>query len=122
MDRKTTRQKVYNADELVVQLKNQFATAEKVPYGTDVKGVYFDGYPEIIKGEETQPVYGVKLEKDVKIPMRDGARLYADIYHPDVDGDEKFPVLLAYAYWCKNTNESFAWMAEHPQKYFDTPF
>lgn len=122
MDKQTTRQKVYNADELVVQRKNQFATAEKVPYGTNVEGMYFDGYPEIIKGEETQPVYRVKLEKDVKIPMRDGARLYADIYHPDVDGDEKFPVLLAYAYWCKNTNEAFAWMAEHPQKYLDTPF
>ena len=31
MDKQTTRQKVYNADELVVQRKNQYATAVKVP-------------------------------------------------------------------------------------------
>lgn len=73
MSNQTTRQQVYDANKLIVQRKNQFATAEKVPYGANVAGVYFDGYPEIIKGEETQPSYAVKLEKDVKIPMRDGA-------------------------------------------------
>ena len=39
MDKQTTRQKVYNADELVVQRKNQSATAEKVSYGTNVEGM-----------------------------------------------------------------------------------
>ena len=34
----------------------------------------------------------------------------------------KFPALLAYAYWQKHNNESYAWMADTPQAYFDTPF
>ena len=63
------------------------------------------GYPVIIKGEETQPKYKVICEKDVKVPMRDGVHLYTDIYRPDVEG-EKFPALLAYAYWSKNVNEA----------------
>ena len=78
------RQIIYNADELVVQRAGQFAAAEKVPYGEAVLGRYFDGYPEIIKGEEMQPTFGVKLEKDVPIVVRDGVTLYADVYRPDV--------------------------------------
>lgn len=53
--------------------------------------------------------------------MRDGVHLYTDIYRPDAEG-EKFPALLAYAYWQKDVNESYAWMAGHPQAYLDTPF
>ena len=116
------KQQIYNADELIVQLPGQFAVAEKVPYGENIAGRYFNGYPEIIKGDETQPTYSVRLEKDVAIKVRDGITLYADVYRPDTDSGERFPALLAYAYWCKNTNESFAWMAEHPQKYLETPF
>ena len=115
------RQEIYCADELVIQRSGQRAVAEKVPYGEEVLNRYFDGYPELIKGEEMQPKYTLKLEKDVKVPMRDGVQLYTDIYRPDVEG-EKFPALLAYAYWEKDVNESFAWMAEHPQAYLDTPF
>ena len=35
------------------------------------------------------PVYGIVVEKDVDVPMRDGARLKADVFRPDDDG--KFP-------------------------------
>lgn len=38
------------------------------------------------------PIYKVKIEKDVWIPMRDGVRLMADVYRPDTPG--KFPVLF----------------------------
>jgi hypothetical protein len=38
------------------------------------------------------PAYKVRVEKDVMIPMRDGARLAADIYFPA--GLEKAPVIL----------------------------
>jgi uncharacterized protein len=41
--------------------------------------------------------YGVTVETNVMIPMRDGVRLAADIYHPERDGkraDGKFPTLL----------------------------
>jgi putative CocE/NonD family hydrolase len=38
------------------------------------------------------PTYKMKLEKDVDIPMRDGARLKADVFRPEGDGN--FPVLI----------------------------
>ena len=95
-EKKTTRQEIFHGNDYTVQRKGQRAVAEKVPYGEQLLGRYFDGYPEVIKGEETLPTYKVKLEKDVKVPMRDGIHLYTDIYRPDVEG-EKFPALLAYA-------------------------
>ncbi len=116
-----SRQEVYRGDDLVVQRPNQRATAEKVAYGEPLLNRYFDGYPEVIKGEEAKPEYKLILEKDVKVKMRDGIHLYTDIYRPDAEG-EKFPALLAYAYWQKDVNESFAWMEDHPQAYLDTPF
>ena len=38
------------------------------------------------------PVYPVVVEKDVDVPMRDGARLKADVFRPYDDG--KFPAIL----------------------------
>ena len=32
------------------------------------------------------PAYGVVIEKDVDVPMRDGARLKADVFRPDDAG------------------------------------
>ena len=32
------------------------------------------------------PQYKMKVEKDVDIPMRDGATLKADVFRPDGDG------------------------------------
>jgi uncharacterized protein len=40
----------------------------------------------------SQPRYGLLVEKDVDVPMRDGARLNADLFRPD--GDGKFPALI----------------------------
>jgi len=37
--------------------------------------------------------YGIKAEKDVFVPVRDGVRLAVNVYRPDADG--KFPALLA---------------------------
>jgi predicted acyl esterase len=39
-----------------------------------------------------QPVYPVVVEKDVDVPMRDGARLKADVFRPYDEG--KFPAIL----------------------------
>ena len=36
--------------------------------------------------------YKLVIEKDVQIPMRDGAILYADVYRPD-GGAERFPAI-----------------------------
>ena len=38
------------------------------------------------------PVYGIVVEKDVDVPMRDGARLKADVFRPDDGGT--FPAIL----------------------------
>ena len=38
------------------------------------------------------PAYQIKVEKDVDVPMRDGARLKADVFRPDDGG--KFPAIL----------------------------
>lgn len=40
----------------------------------------------------TAPHYGLLIEKDVDVPMRDGARLKADVIRPDDGG--KFPAIL----------------------------
>ena len=40
----------------------------------------------------TPPKHGVVLEKDVEIPMRDGARLKADVFRPR--GADKYPVII----------------------------
>lgn len=39
---------------------------------------------------------GVKVEKNVLIPMRDGVRLAADLYLPDPDPGEPLPVVMEY--------------------------
>ena len=41
----------------------------------------------------SQPKYGIKEEKDIYVPMRDGVRLSVNVYRPDARG--KFPALLA---------------------------
>ncbi len=41
----------------------------------------------------SQPKYGIKEERDIYVPMRDGVRLAVNIYRPDARG--KFPALLA---------------------------
>lgn len=38
------------------------------------------------------PAYAVKMEYDVRMPMRDGVTLSADVYRPDATG--RFPVIL----------------------------
>ena len=44
--------------------------------------------------------YGVVVEKDVRIPMRDGVVLVADVYRPDAPG--RFPVLVTQTPYNKN--------------------
>jgi putative CocE/NonD family hydrolase len=42
--------------------------------------------------ELSQATYAIRIDRGVRIPMRDGARLLADIYRPDSPG--RFPVIL----------------------------
>src|SRR5512135_1570902 len=55
------------------------------------------------KAKGSQPIYQVKLEKDVYVPVRGGVRLCADVFRPDADG--KFPALLAYGQYGKELEE-----------------
>ncbi len=48
----------------------------------------------------SQPVYKIRAEKNVYVPMRDGVRLAADIYLPDAEG--RFPALLAMSVYGKD--------------------
>ncbi len=42
--------------------------------------------------QTTSPTHPIVVEKDVDVPMRDGARLKADVFRPY--GDEKYPAIL----------------------------
>tara|TARA_B100001250_G_scaffold165213_1_gene142236 strand:- start:22472 stop:24151 length:1680 start_codon:yes stop_codon:yes gene_type:complete len=48
----------------------------------------------VISQELSQPKYDVIFEKNVKIKVRDGMILNADVYRPDAPSDAKFPVLM----------------------------
>ncbi|KAL5342179.1 Alpha/Beta hydrolase protein [Aspergillus crustosus] len=42
----------------------------------------------------------IRIDHDVELTMRDGARLYADIYRP-ADSDEKIPAILSWSFYGK---------------------
>ena len=101
---------IYSGDSLTIRIKGIDPSAQEVPYGTEVKGVYFDGYPQIVKEEGSKPLYEVKAEKDIMVKMRDGVHLAVDVYRPDIQGDEKFPALISYAFWGKEVQEMARWL------------
>jgi predicted acyl esterase len=111
---------IYRGDDMRVRVKGYRPVAQPVPDGTNVKGVYFDGYPQIIKKEGSKPIYSVKVKKDIMVSMRDGVRLAVDIYSPDVDG-KKFPAVLAFFGWQKDLQEMARWL-KPLQEYYDSPF
>lgn len=56
------------------------------------------------------PRYSVKLRQDIKIPMRDGIKLSADLYIPDAEG--KYPVILVRTMYGKRTaNQKYSLIA-----------
>ncbi|MCC6473425.1 MAG: CocE/NonD family hydrolase [Burkholderiales bacterium] len=61
--------------------------------------------------------YAVKVDKDVQIPMRDGARLVANVYRPDAPG--RFPALTACGPYGKDVHlkvnfpAAYAYLAQH---------
>jgi predicted acyl esterase len=119
--RMTKRQGVYSGDSLNFNLKDYTPSPQQIPYGANVEGVLFDGYPQLVKHTGSEPAYRVRIEKDIMVPMRDGVRLAADVYRPDIEG-EKFPALLAFGFWGKDAQEAIGWLADKPQKYYHSPF
>jgi putative CocE/NonD family hydrolase len=43
---------------------------------------------------------GIKCEYDVAVPMRDGVKIYVDVFRPDKEG--QYPVLIAWAPYGKH--------------------
>ena len=78
-------QSIYSGDSVKVRVQGHVPSPSPVPYGTDVEGVYFDGYPQIVKEEGSRPIHKIKVEKDIMVPMRDGVRIAVDVYRPDVE-------------------------------------
>jgi len=67
-----------------------------------------EGYEMLRKAEASDPTlsapkYEVTVERGVKVPMRDGTKLSADIYRPQ--GVEKAPVILVRTPYKKEMNE-----------------
>ena len=61
----------------------------------------------------SQPTHKVRLEHNVRVPMRDGVTLSADIYRPAADG--KYPVILVRTPYSNNTPgavDQSKWFAE----------
>ena len=64
--------------------------------------------PQVSGASETlsQPEYGVILQEDVAIPLRDGTVLRADVYRPDVktagETNMRFPVLMSLSAYQKD--------------------
>jgi putative CocE/NonD family hydrolase len=61
----------------------------------------------------SQPAHRVKIELNVRVPMRDGVGLSADIYRPDAPG--RFPALLLRTPYSNNAADEIQdsrWLAE----------
>lgn len=114
---------VYDADAIQLVIPGYIPRPTQVPFGTEVQGRYFDGYPQIVKGDSGVPdaEYAVRKEKDLMATMRDGTRLAVDVYRPDIEG-RKFPAILAYGIWGKDAQEAIEWNADKPQSYYESPF
>lgn len=54
----------------------------------------------------SQPVYQPRIDFDQRVAMRDGVRLSADVYRPDVDG--RFPVVLLRTPYLKSGDGALA--------------
>jgi predicted acyl esterase len=52
----------------------------------------------------SQPRYGIRVEKDILVTVRDGVRLAVNVYRPDADG--RFPALLAMGGYGKELQEA----------------
>ncbi len=76
-----------------------------VPFGQEVgvRGSFsfpkelIVGPVDLKRGQGSQPTHEVKVERNVRIPMRDGVSLAAEIYRPDAEG--KFPALMLLRYY-----------------------
>ena len=69
-----------------------------------------------MKTDKVQPKHGMIIEKDVEIPMRDGARLKADVFRPR--GAGKFPVIINIGSYQKDKH----WVPPRDLEEKDNPY
>ena len=114
----------FHSDEQWYMLPGYEPEPTKIPYGSkQLTGVYYDGYPQVIKGEERQPKYKWTVDKDMMVPTRDGIKLAVDVYRPeDAEPGAKFATILYIGEWGKDAQDMIAWFIDYPQDYFITPF
>ena len=83
---------------------------EKVP-------VYWDRRYTKNLDKLSKPIYTVKKEEDVEIILRDGCKIYADIYHPaEID---KAPSLIAWSAYGKHMQNMKHGSLPGASNYFD---
>ena len=51
----------------------------------------------------SQPQYGILLEEDLRVPMRDGVALCVDVYRPKAQG--KFPAIVSFSWYGKDSQK-----------------
>lgn len=51
----------------------------------------------------SKPKHAVRVEKDIRVAMRDGTKLACDVYRPDAPG--RFPALLSYSLYGKDVQK-----------------
>ncbi len=112
---------VYHADQVRITPKSYSLEPVKLPPGAALTGRLFDGPPALVKAEAAAATYRMKVEKNVRVALRDGVHLAVDVYLPDAPG-EKFPCLLAWGMWGKDNQETVLWLKQYPQPYYDSPW
>jgi hypothetical protein len=63
----------------------------------------------------SQPRFGMKVEKDVDVPMRDALRLKCDVFRPDAEG--RFPVIMTLGPYPKDVHVDYGPLVEESGPY-----
>lgn len=104
-------------DEIVIEKTLNGETYEQI-YMQMLKPVPMEEYQQMSEEEKAlakpypfdphtyEAAPGIICEQDVAVEMRDGAKLYCDIFRPASSGpDEQVPVILAWSNYGKRPNE-----------------
>lgn len=118
------RTELYKEDEIKFTIKGYvpepFHIAKSKVSGNDLTDAYFPGYPQLHPDLENEAEYNIKSERDLVVEAPGGNRIYLDVYRPDSDG--KFPALISWGVWGKDSQDSVFWLRDKPQPYFDSHF
>ena len=86
-------------------------------------------HPQLVVGKKAPPPpdtsrrreSGLHIERNVSVRLRDGVRIFVDIYRPDgAAGERDLPALLGWSPYGKhNTSDRLAWPAADVQRRMD---